>query len=169
MTPPPGIETIVILSISPLEADHDSLEQALNNSNWPLCPDSRWTLQRSSTLGSGLTKLPENTTPIVVCDCDSLTGSWKEVLRRLAIVANPPFLILTSRHADEHLWAEALHLGAYDVLAKPLDSKEVGRIFSLAWLNWKDRKGRNAKKSFVSRAQPSANALQLTAKVSAAG
>ena len=162
-------ETIVILSISPVEADHDSLEQALRNSDWPLCPDSRWTLQRSRTLDAGLTRLPKNRTPIVVCDCDSLTGSWKDVLALLAIVANPPFLILTSRHADEHLWAEALNLGVYDVLAKPLDGKEVGRIFGLAWLNWKDQKGRAAKKSFVSRAQPSANALQLTAKVSAAG
>jgi len=34
--------------------------------------------------------------------------------------------------ADEHLWAEALNLGVYDVLAKPLDDSGVVRVLSLA-------------------------------------
>ena len=41
--------------------------------------------------------------------------------------------------ADERLWAEALSLGAYDVLVKPLDAAEATRILSLAWEHWKDR------------------------------
>ena len=53
---------------------------------------------------------------------------------------NPTFLIVTSLLADEHLWAEALNIGAYDVLAKPFDRKEVIRIFSLAWLHWHDQR-----------------------------
>jgi len=35
---------------------------------------------------------------------------------------------VTSRLADERLWAEALNLGAYDVLAKPFDSTEAMRV-----------------------------------------
>ena len=46
---------------------------------------------------------------------------------------------MTSLLADEHLWAEALNIGAYDVLAKPFDRQEVIRIFSLAWLHWNDQ------------------------------
>jgi CheY-like chemotaxis protein len=38
---------------------------------------------------------------------------------------DPPMLIVTSRLADDYLWAEALNLGAYDVLAKPFDASEV--------------------------------------------
>src|SRR6266567_78379 len=89
----PRVETVVVLSVSPIEADHALLE-----------------------------------------------GAWKDFLNQLLSLPNPPFLILTSRLADEHFWAEALNLGAYDVLAKPFDSKEVGRIFSLAWLCWKNQK-----------------------------
>ena len=57
----------------------------------------------------------------------------------LRTLPDPPFLIVASRLADERLWAEALNLGAYDVLAKPFDSTEVTRIVGMAWLRWKDR------------------------------
>jgi hypothetical protein len=44
-------------------------------------------------------------------------------------------MIVMSRLADAHLWAEALNLGAYDVLVKKaLDRTEVTRVLSLAWV-----------------------------------
>jgi DNA-binding response OmpR family regulator len=43
---------------------------------------------------------------------------------------------VTSRHADDRLWAEALNLGAWDVLAKPFDPGEVVRVVNLACLCW---------------------------------
>ena len=45
-------------------------------------------------------------------------------------------LIVTSRLADDRLWAEALNLGAYDVLAKPFERMELVRSVSSAWLHW---------------------------------
>jgi DNA-binding response OmpR family regulator len=47
--------------------------------------------------------------------------SWTES----ATLTDPPLLIVSSRLADEHLWAEALNLGVFDVLAKPFQSEEV--------------------------------------------
>jgi len=38
--------------------------------------------------------------------------------------------------ADEQLWAEALNLGAWDVLAKPFVRSEVIRSVKLAWDHW---------------------------------
>ena|ERR1035441_5587617 len=65
-----------------------------------------------------------------------LPGSWTQLLDEIRLLSIPPFLIVTSRVADDYLWAEALNLGAYDVLAKPLDRTEVTRIpqFGLAAL-----------------------------------
>jgi FixJ family two-component response regulator len=63
-------------------------------------------------------------------------GSWKDVLDQVTILPDPPSLIVTSRLADERLWAEALNLGAYDVLAKPYDRTEVMRVVSGAWRAW---------------------------------
>jgi DNA-binding response OmpR family regulator len=51
----------------------------------------------------------------------------------------PPLLIVASRTADEYLWAEALNLGAYDVLSKPYHPAEVIRVLSMAWLHWRNR------------------------------
>jgi DNA-binding response OmpR family regulator len=76
---------------------------------------------------------------VVVCERDLLPGSWREILAETARLPFPPFLIVTSRLADERLWAEALNVGAYDVLAKPFDAKEVVWVLSLAWLHWKDQ------------------------------
>jgi DNA-binding response OmpR family regulator len=51
-------------------------------------------------------------------------------------MAHPPLFIISSRLADERLWAEALNLGAYDVLAKPFDAREVLHAFSRALRHW---------------------------------
>jgi len=41
-------------------------------------------------------------------------------------------LVVTSRLADDALWAEVLNMGGYDVLAVPLDSEEVMRVIGAA-------------------------------------
>jgi DNA-binding response OmpR family regulator len=76
---------------------------------------------------------------IVVCDRDWMGEEWKYLLDRFAGLARPPLLIVTSRLADDRLWAEALNLGAYDVVAKPFDAAEVGRIAGLACAQWHGR------------------------------
>jgi DNA-binding NtrC family response regulator len=53
-------------------------------------------------------------------------------------------LIVTSRLADDRLWAEALNLGAYDVIAKPFDASEVVRIAGLACAHWNQRESGQA-------------------------
>jgi hypothetical protein len=53
---------------------------------------------------------------VVVCERDLTPGSWKEVLDQVTILPDPPAFIVTSRLADERLWAESLKLGAFDVL-----------------------------------------------------
>jgi len=45
--------------------------------------------------------------------------------------------MVASRFADERFWAEALNLGAYDVLAKPFDAEEVNRTLTSAWMRWR--------------------------------
>jgi FixJ family two-component response regulator len=50
-----------------------------------------------------------------------------------------PQVVVTSRHADETLWAEALSLGAFDVLVAPANQQEFFRMLSSAWQNWKER------------------------------
>jgi DNA-binding response OmpR family regulator len=133
-TPPAvdvGSDIITVLSVSPIRDDHDALERFLNRNNW--------IIQRASSLASGVAKLRQNPVPVVISERDLVPGTWREMLAEAARSPFPPFLVVTSRLADEHLWAEALNVGAYDVLAKPFDAAEVIRVIGLAWLHWKDQ------------------------------
>ena len=49
-----------------------------------------------------------------------------------ALLPRPPLQIVTSRLANDRLWAEALNLGAYDVLPRPFDPAEVLRSVGMA-------------------------------------
>jgi len=80
----------------------------------------------------------------VICERDVPDTDWKQALTQLAELADSPLLIVTSRWADDYLWAEVLNLGGYDVLMKPFDQTEVVRVISLAWLNWKNNHDRRA-------------------------
>jgi DNA-binding NtrC family response regulator len=131
---PPGLETAlnVILSVSPNHEDCASLEHILK------CD---WTVIASAKLASALSVLREIPIPIVIFDCDITSGTWGEMLDHISLLPDPPLLIVTSRLADERLWAEALNLGAWDVLAKPFYEDEVIRIVSVAGQHWRDRHG----------------------------
>jgi DNA-binding response OmpR family regulator len=139
----PGIETnpaetITVLSVSPMDEDHISLTHIFKRIEWSVHATSRWLLHPTATLESALQLLRENVFPLVIAERDMLPGSWKDVLEAMRKLPKPPLLIVTSRLADDCLWAEALSLGAYDVMAKPFDIQEVVRVLSVAWLHWKN-------------------------------
>lgn len=125
--------TVTVLSVSPIEEDHRALESILFHSGWFSFTNCKWNLCSSDTLGSALAAVGQKQISIVVGERDLAPGTWKDLLNALARLPDPPFLIVTSRFADDRLWAEALNLGAYDVLAKPFRAEEVGRILSAAW------------------------------------
>jgi DNA-binding response OmpR family regulator len=126
-----GSDIITVLSVSPVEDDHDTLEGLLGLYNWRI--------RKANSLASGVAELRQNQVPLVISERDLSPGSWREILAEAARLPVAPFLVVTSRCADEYLWAEALNIGAYDVLAKPFDAVEVTRVVSLAWLNWKSQ------------------------------
>jgi DNA-binding response OmpR family regulator len=83
--------------------------------------------------------------PVMIAEADSPSSPWRELLARIQPLPEPPALILAARIADERLWAEALNLGAYDVLAKPFVPHELIRSVTNAWLHWhglRDRRRR---------------------------
>ena len=92
-----------------------------------------WRTHRVRNCLEFLLHLQDSHPRVVVCERDLPDGSWRDVLEVTASLPGPPPVIVTSRLADEYLWAEVLNLGGYDVLAKPLDRQEVTRTLNLAW------------------------------------
>jgi len=119
MSKPPNIsptEALTVLSISPIEEDRQSLQS--------LFGQSAWKLLKASRIGTSLGFLKRHEVSVVLCDVKH--------------ASHPPSFIVTSRLADDRLWAEALNLGAWDVLAKPFDRIEVLRGLRSAWQHWTD-------------------------------
>src|SRR5580658_3532109 len=149
-TSPTG--TLTVLSVSPLDADHLSLQTIIG--------DSTWTLYKTHELVSALVVLQQHDIAVVLCERDLLPGSYIDVLEHICALPNAPSLIVASRLADERLWAEALNLGAWDVLAKPFDRNELFRSVKSGWRHWRERHANRAAQKTAATGTPD---LKLTA------
>jgi DNA-binding NtrC family response regulator len=132
----PGIEnnttgTLTVLFVSPLEEDQLSLQAIVGHSTWRLFKADR--------VPSALTFLRQHEIAVVLCERDLRPGTWIDMLENIRHLSHPPSLIVASRLADDRLWAEALNLGAWDVLAKPFDRNEVFRSVKSGWQHWHDQ------------------------------
>jgi DNA-binding NtrC family response regulator len=116
-----------ILSLSPNQEDHDAVTKMLTGSTWRL--------HQAVCLRSALSVIRNHSIGVVVCERDLQRGTWVDVLEIVNLLDCAPPLIVASRLADERLWAEALNLGAYDVLAKPFDRRELSRSLNMAFLH----------------------------------
>jgi DNA-binding NtrC family response regulator len=68
----------------------------------------------------------------VLFDQDTQGGHWRALLRDFAEIDRAPALIVSSRLADERLWAEVLNLGGFDLLLTPFQRDEVTRVVDAA-------------------------------------
>jgi DNA-binding response OmpR family regulator len=127
---------ISILSVSPFRDDQAAVEAILHQ-------DSRssikWKLYTTATLERATALVRMDRIPIVICERDLRPGSWRELLEETALMPHSPLLIVTSRLADERLWAEVLNVGGWDVLTKPLNRTEVIRVVESAWRQWQNQ------------------------------
>lgn len=122
--PVPDLSRSALL-VSHIEVDHRFLEE--------LFFQKQWTLARSATVQDAVWLLQRNEIPVVISERDVPGGGWKEILSALQCLRCPPLLVVTSRLADDHLWAEVLNLGGHDVLATPFNTKELVWVLENAW------------------------------------
>lgn len=134
-----GLPRIALLLVSPEREDGLSLKRLLRHSGAGQPPFAKWSVIRRTTTAAAMAELKTVRIPIVFCDHDASAGRWKTLVDKFVHLANPPLLVVLSRVADERLWAEALNLGAWDVLAKPLAKSDVDRTLHSAWLQWCSR------------------------------
>lgn len=123
--------TVTVLIIGEPGGDRDSLRSILSHSNW--------VVHEAASKAEALDVLRSNRISVVLCGCKLADGDWRSVLELVGALPNAPPLIVTSRRADDSLWAEVLNLGGYDLLPAPFDRREVIRVTGVAWLQWKDK------------------------------
>lgn len=94
--------------------------------------EAQWTLHEVPCLREVLLLLRRRPVDLIITERDLDDGSWRDVLDALKGIPACPPLIVTSRLADEYLWAEVLNEGGFDVLAQPFEREEVIRVISAA-------------------------------------
>ena len=147
----PASESATVLCVSPFEGDHVFLEQAFRNSTLKV--------QAVRSSREALDVMSSSMVAVVLCEESLPEGDRKGMLADVVSMPDGPVLIVTSRLADDILWAEVLSMGAYDLLMKPFDATEVFRVVSLAWRHWKEnwekaRAGYQALGTAAARANP---------------
>ena len=127
---PDSERAVTVLAVSPQAEDHVQLADIFDRSNWRIF--------KAFGCRDAISFLRRHRVAVVISVNVMPDGDWKELFRSISSLPQPPRLVVAARSAPSSLWAEALNLGAYDVLSKPFDRIEVTRIVSLAWLHWKE-------------------------------
>jgi len=109
-----------ILFISGHQEDARQLSQMLHA--LPLVVDHVGTLRLARV------HLRQQDYDVVLTEAALPDGNWLDVLHLVRDTPRELEVVVTDPQADAHFWAEALNLGAYDVLAQPFQEPEVRRI-----------------------------------------
>ncbi len=120
---------LTVLSISPNQDDHASLENIIGHSKWSL-------LTANNVFCGRALLLQRHDISVVLCEKDLNPGTWTDILKHIQAMSHPPSLIVTSRLADDFLWSRVLNEGGWDLLSKPFDKTEVLRGIRSAWQHW---------------------------------
>jgi DNA-binding NtrC family response regulator len=133
-----------ILAVGLDEEDHGVLREVFSRSGWILVT--------AGTIAEAVRSLEHNPAPVILCENQLPDGSWADLLEVATTGERPINVIVTSRLADDRLWAEVLNLSGYDVLAKPLARGELFRAVDSALRNWPNVEITLGEKAAVARA-----------------
>jgi len=94
--------------------------------------DAGWRLWEAPNRQRAMDCLTKRPVQVVISGTETSAWHWKGVLHDLRGLVHPPELIVTSRAADDYLWAEVLNMGGYDVLPQPFVRDEVEHVVAAA-------------------------------------
>ncbi len=100
---------------------------------------TKWQLRFAGTLDDLRQALRHSQIGVVITDSRHPDCCWNEVLEAANQTEGQPSVIISSRLADDRLWAEVLNTGGFDLLLMPFDRTEMLHCIASAWRNWQDR------------------------------
>lgn len=112
-------------------------ETDIQRSLTTMCESSRLPVGIAGDVSCSIEMVRAGEVSVVLCDSELPGGGWKRMLDLLRELPTGPLLVVTAPNADRRLWAEVLNLGGYDVLAQPLDAREVQGVLLGALRAWR--------------------------------
>ena len=113
-----------ILFVSPSVQDVTSLTAML--------AEASIRVTHSTSVWDACKELKKQRFSAVLTEAELHDGGWRDILNFARALSPPAEVVVTDRWADARFWAEALNLGAYDLLVQPFQGVEVRRILSSA-------------------------------------
>jgi DNA-binding NtrC family response regulator len=113
-----------VLFISPNSEDAARLSQILSGMPVPFT--------HVADLAQARATLKRNRFDVILTEAALQDGGWLDVLQLARQCSPNPEVIVTDPLADSRFWAEALNMGAYDLVAQPFYDSEVRRILGNA-------------------------------------
>ena len=124
-----------VLAVFASGEDRRSLGRMFSSFSW----NARF-IYKSGDLPDALKKFDPD---VVLTDATMVDGKcWRDILGKAGERSCFPPVIVSSRLADERLWAEVLNLGGYDLLVQPFDAREVHHVVSMACRSRENEAGR---------------------------
>jgi DNA-binding NtrC family response regulator len=120
--PPASDSCPVVLAVTPDPNDPKILESTLQN----------WSVRRARTCTEALAFLKRSECNVVVCEKELPDGGWHDLIAGMSRLKSSPPVVVMSGSADESMWAEVLRNGGFDLISKPLESRELKRIMPSA-------------------------------------
>lgn len=87
-------------------------------------------LIHATCLKEAVMRLEADQFPAVLTEARLEDGTWRDLLPLTR--SQGAELVVTDASADARFWAEAINLGAYDLLVQPFQETEVRRVLSSA-------------------------------------
>ncbi|MCC6362493.1 MAG: response regulator [Bryobacterales bacterium] len=96
-----------------------------------------WTVRRSANLEDARAYLADHRAAVVVCDEALPDAAWQDALGALKAIPDAPMFVLIG--SEKTLLGEALALGGFDAVIRPLREAEVIWTVASAWHQWMKR------------------------------
>ena len=151
-------KSITVLAVSASTEELTALGSIFSGAKW-IChrvssirEGANWTLHTVSSIKEAISWMKRGSIPVIICGCELPDGTWQTLMREIEDHARPPRVIVSSRLADDRLWAEVLNLGGHDVLATPFEAREVLHSVRSACDSWHNQWGTHPKLVVARRA-----------------
>jgi len=89
-------------------------------------------VDHAGSLQDARAQLQQREYDVILTEAFLPDAGWLDVLHLARDYPKEIQVIVTDPHADTNFWAEALNMGAYDLLAQPFYEPEVRRILGNA-------------------------------------
>jgi two-component system, OmpR family, response regulator len=118
------MKTSSLLIVCPFPEHHAIIERSLD----PV----HWRIHHAASCREAAAFLAGHHPAAIICEQHLPDGDWQDILRALRELRCNSALIVSSRVADDQLWAHVLNVGGFDVIGQPFDAVELTRVVESA-------------------------------------